>query len=91
MTDNVIPAPTKLAAKRGFIRTFTQTLSSVIPITAITIPTTGDALLGVALGVGGAIVSSLLSGVASYLSILSNGIPEDYEAAAINQRFGNDA
>ncbi len=87
MADNVIPASTKLAAKRGFIRTFTQTLSSVIPITAIAIPTTGDALLGLGLGVGGALVSSLLSGVASYLSILSNGIPEDYEAAAINQHF----
>lgn len=87
MTDNVIPASTKLAAKRGFIRTFTQTLSSVIPITAIAIPTTGDALLGLGLGAGGAIVSALLSGVASYLSILSNGIPEDYEAAAINQHF----
>lgn len=86
MTD-VIPAATKLAAKRGFIRTFTQTLSSVIPITAIAIPTTGDALLGVALGAGGALVSSVLAGAASYFSILSNGIPEDYEAAAINQHF----
>lgn len=87
MTDNVIPAATKLAAKRGFIRTFTQTLSSVIPITAIAIPTTGDALLGVALGAGGAVVSSVLAGAASYFSILSNGIPQDYEAAAINQHF----
>ena len=87
MTDNVIPASTKLAAKRGFIRTFTQTLSSVIPITAIAIPTTGDALLGVALGAGGAVVSSVLAGAASYFSILSNGIPQDYEAAAIDQRF----
>ncbi len=87
MTDNVIPAATKLAAKRGFIRTFTQTLSSVIPITAIAIPTTGDALLGVALGAGGALVSSVLAGAASYFSILSNGIPQDYEAAAISQHF----
>lgn len=87
MSNEVIPAATKLAAKRGFIRTFTQTLSSVIPITAIAIPTTGDALLGVALGAGGALVSSVLAGAASYFSILSNGIPEDYEAAAINQHF----
>jgi len=87
MSNEVIPAATKLAAKRGFIRTFTQTLSSVIPITAIAIPTTGDALLGVALGVGGALVSSVLSGVASYLSITSSGIPDDYTNAGVNQQF----
>lgn len=87
MSNEVIPAATKLAAKRGFIRTFTQTLSSVIPITAIAIPTTGDALLGVALGVGGALVSSVLSGVASYLSITSSGIPDAYTNAGVNQQF----
>lgn len=87
MSNEVIPAATKLAAKRGFIRTFTQTLSSVIPITAIAIPTTGDALLGVALGVGGALVSSVLSGVASYLQITSSGIPDDYTNAGVNQQF----
>lgn len=77
-TDPIVPAAVKLAAKRGFIRTATQSLSSVIPITAIAIPTTGDALLGLGLGVGGAIVTALLAGTASALSIVSNGIPKDY-------------
>lgn len=77
-TDPIVPAAVRLAAKRGFIRTATQSLASVIPITAIAIPTTGDALLGVGLGVAGAIVTALLAGSASALSIVSKGIPEDY-------------
>lgn len=85
MSNEVIPRSTRLAAKRGFVRTFTQTLSSVIPITAIAIPTTGDALLGVALGVGGALASAVLAGAASYLSITSAGIPDDYIPAAIRK------
>ena len=77
-TDPLIPAATQLAAKRGFIRTATQSLASVIPITAIAIPTTGDAALGIGLGVAGAIVTALLAGSASALSIVSKGIPDDY-------------
>lgn len=86
MTDPIIPAATSLAAKRGFVRTFCQSLSSVIPITAITIPTTGDALIGVGLGVGGAIASALLAGGASYLSITANGIPKDYADVTLVQQ-----
>ena len=81
MPNTVIPANTKLAAKRGFVRTATQSLASVIPITAIAIPTTGDALIGVGLGVAGAVASAVLAGTASALSIISKGIPEDYQAA----------
>lgn len=82
MSQSVIPTKTKLAAKRGFVRTATQTLSSVIPITAIAIPTTGDGLLGVGLGVAGAIASSLLAGSAAALMIISSGIPDEYVDAA---------
>ena len=81
MPNTVIPANTKLAAKRGFVRTATQSLASVSPITAIAIPTTGDALIGVGLGVAGAVASAVLAGTASALSIISKGIPEDYQAA----------
>ena len=81
MPNTVIPANTKLAAKRGFVRTATQSLASVIPITAIAIPTTGDALVGIGFGAAGAIVTALLAGAASALSIISKGIPEDYQAA----------
>lgn len=97
MTENIIPASVKLAAKRGFIRTATQSLSSVIPIVAIAIPTTGDALLGLGLGAAGAIVTALLSGTASALSIVSSGIPKDYSDAVLvaqavlepNEAFAN--
>lgn len=84
MSEPVIPARTRLAAKRGFVRTATQTLSSVIPITAIAIPTTGDGLLGVGLGVAGAIASSLLAGSAAALMIISSGIPDEYIDAAVD-------
>jgi len=82
MPESVIPTATKLAAKRGFVRTATQTLSSVIPIAAIAIPTTGDGLLGVGLAVAGALASSALAGTASALMIISSGIPDEYVAAA---------
>ena len=35
MSQNIIPENVSLAAKRGFVRTATQSLASVIPITAI--------------------------------------------------------
>ena len=80
MTTTLIPDATKTAAKRGFIRTAAQSLSSAIPTAAIAIGTTGDWALGVGLGVAGAVVTAGLAGAASYLSILSKGIPEDYQA-----------
>lgn len=75
----LIPTATKTAAKRGFIRTAAQALSSAMPTAAIVVGVTGDWLLGVGLGVAGAVVTAGLSGAASYLSILSKGIPEDYQ------------
>lgn len=77
-TDPIVPAAVKLAAKRGFIRTASQSLSSVIPISGIAIVLSSDWLLGVGLGAGGAIVTALLAGTASALSIISSGIPKDY-------------
>ena len=90
MSEKVIPANTRLAAKRGFIRTATQSLASVIPTTAIAIPTTGDVLLGVGLGVAGAVVTAVLAGTASALSIISKGVPEDYQAAEPSPNEGED-
>lgn len=81
----LIPADTQRAAKRGFIRTTAQgyaaTLSGGVTVTAILAIATGEVDLltaGVTLGV--ALVSPLLAGLASYLSITSKGIPEDYES-----------
>lgn len=75
---NLIPANTRRAAARGFIRTACQSLAAVIPTTAVTVTLTGDWALGVGLGVAGAVVTALLAGTASALTITAKGIPEDY-------------
>lgn len=82
MTESVIPAKTKLAAKRGFVRTATQALSSAIPISVISIGATSDWAVGVGLGVAGALVTSVLAGTASALMIVSAGVPQEYVDAA---------
>ena len=80
MSDKVIPANTRLAAKRGLVRTTTQALATTIPTAGIT----GAALSGadpvtVAWAVGAGVLSSLAAGVVSWLQITSSGIPEDYQ------------
>lgn len=80
MAEHLVPAPVRTAAKRGFIRTTTQTLATVIPLGTIT----GAALssadpVTIAWSIGAGAVSSVAAGAASYLSILSKGIPEDYQ------------
>lgn len=82
MTTELIPAQTRVAAKRGFIRTAAQSLSSAIPTAAIAVTLSGDWALGLGLGLAGGVVTAALAGAASYFSILSKGIPEDYAAAA---------
>ena len=85
MTDtSLVPTATVIAAKRGFIRTTAQayaaTLTTGIPsataIVALIQDPTGWLLAGVTLGL--ALVSPPVAGLASYLSILSNGVPGDY-------------
>ena len=85
MSTEIVPAATRLAAKRGFVRTATQSLASAIPTTAIAIGLSGDWLLGVGLGAGGAVATALLAGLASYLSIISKGVPEEYVAAGTTE------
>lgn len=81
MTNELVPVQTRVAAKRGFIRTAAQSLSSAIPTAAIAVTLSGDWALGLGLGLAGGAVTAVLSGAASYFSILSQGIPEDYAAA----------
>jgi hypothetical protein len=90
MTDALVPAPVKLAAKRGFIRTTSQayaaTLTTGIPsaaaiVTLVQDPT-GWLLAGITLAL--AVVSPPAAGLASYLSITAKGLPEEYAAAASN-------
>ena len=83
MTDKLIPDNAKKAAARGFIRTASQSLASIIPTSAITISLTQDFWVGVGLGAAGAVVTAILAGATSYLSLLSSGIPEEYAAASL--------
>lgn len=92
MSDPIIPNSTKLAAKRGFIRTTAQAAAATL-----TTGVSASVVLGVATGqvelvptvvtLGIALVSPLIAGAASYLSILSNGIPDDYTNAGVDQQF----
>lgn len=84
MTEKTIPDQLKLAAKRGFIRTTTQAYSTAlaggISATAILAIVTGEVpLVAQLVTIGVALVSPLAAGAASYLSILSKGIPDDYQ------------
>lgn len=91
MTDQtVIPPAVKLAAKRGFIRTTAQAAAATL-----TTGVSASVVLGVVTGtvelvptlvtIGVAVVSPFIAGAASYLSIVSNGIPQDYVPAAVNR------
>lgn len=85
MSEKLIPADTKLAAKRGFIRTTYQalaaTLSGGIGATGIISLIQGEVdpvVAGVTLGV--AVVAPFVAGAASYFDIASKGIPGEYQA-----------
>lgn len=82
--EQVVPAATKLAAKRGFIRTTAQAYAATIPAGGIS----ATALVAFAenpnwvvagITVVAALLSPPLAGLASYLNITANGIPEDYQ------------
>lgn len=82
MTDELIPSTTILAAKRGFIRTSTQSLATGFAVPgALTLAFTGDALLALGVGAAGLAFNAVVNGLQSYFSILSKGIPEDYAAS----------
>lgn len=83
----VVPEATVFAAKRGFVRTFAQSLATsfVIP-TGVTFAFTQDALLAAAVGVGGMIVGATVNGLQSYFDIISKGVPEDYQVEESEQR-----
>lgn len=88
MSDPTIPPATLKAAKRGFIRTTAQAYSTAlaggISTTAILTLIGGGQpdLVGLAVTAGVTVVSPLLAGAASFLSILAKGVPEDYTNAA---------
>lgn len=77
----LIPANTKAAAKRGFIRTAAQSLATGFIVPAgVAFGFTQEFGLALGLGLAGAVVNAGINGAQSYFDILSKGIPEDYEA-----------
>lgn len=89
MSEETIPANVKIAAKRGFIRTTAQayaaTLTTGISASVVLGIVTGEVeIVPIAITIGIALVSPLLAGAASALSILSDGIPKDYTATVID-------
>lgn len=78
--DPTVSTKTRLAAKRGFIRTSCQSLSAAIPTAGIALAFDLPALQAVGLGAASAIATATLAGAASYLSIIASGIPQDYRS-----------
>lgn len=77
----IISATTKKAAEVGFIRTAAQSLTAAIPTSVIGMSLTGEWLQGILLGVLSAVVTALLAGASSALSIISKGIPDAYQTS----------
>ncbi|MEV8023650.1 hypothetical protein [Microbacterium sp. NPDC080220] len=95
MSTSIVPDSTKLAAKRGFIRTTAQaystSLAGGISTTVIIGLTTGEVQpIPLAITVGVALVTPLLAGAASALSILSRGIPGEYVEAGLDEAAESD-
>ena len=76
----VIPDATMFAAKRGFVRTFSQSLATSLVIPAgLTLAFTHDALLTVAVGAASMLAGAAVNGAQSYFDIISKGVPDEYQ------------
>lgn len=85
---SIVPDATRVAAKRGFVRTTAQsyaaTLTTGISASVVLGVVSGEIeLVPTVVTLGVAVVSPLIAGLASYLSILSSGIPDDYQPTQV--------
>jgi hypothetical protein len=88
MEAKLVPADAQLAAKRGFIRTTAQAYGTALA-GGITVAAVSDAFSKATQGqwapliiaAAVTILSPVIAGAASALSILANGIPADYQPA----------
>lgn len=85
--SDIVPAAARLAAKRGFVRTTAQAYAAAIPTGGISaaalsqvIDNPNPWLIGTA--VAAWVISPPLAGLASFLTFISQGIPDEYVAAA---------
>ncbi|MDA8440499.1 MAG: hypothetical protein M0Z51_16795 [Propionibacterium sp.] len=84
-TTAVVPASVQVAAKRAFVRTTAQAYASTVPAggvsaaALIALAHNPDPVVLVCTALA-AVISPALAGFASWLSILSRGLPADYTA-----------
>jgi len=84
MSESVVPAGVVLAAKRGFVRTTAQAYAATIPtggisVAAIVAFAESPDWIVAGITVAAAVLSPPLAGLASYLSIISKGVPAEYQ------------
>lgn len=93
MSDPTIPASTLKAAKRGFIRTASQSIATAlgggITVNAVLLVINGGNVDWTVLVVTAAVAvaTPVINGAQSYFSILGKGVPDDYLAAVVDQGF----
>lgn len=77
--EKLIPDNARLAAKRGFIRTASQSLAgSFLALGGTTLTLTRDVFLALGIALIGAIFTALIAGCSAYFDLLYKGIPEEY-------------
>lgn len=87
----LVPPETQLAAKRGFLRTTVQAYAATIPAGGVsagallTLVQSPDPAVLICTAVA-ALVSPLLAGAASYLSIMGSGIPQAYTGTILAEQ-----
>lgn len=85
--EPLVPVDVVRAAKRGFIRTTAQAFAATIPAGGVSagvlaaIVTDPDPVVIITTAAA-ALLSPPLAGLASYLTILSGGVPDEYRAPA---------
>ena len=87
-TESIVPAATRLAAKRAFVRTtfqaYAATLGAGISATVILGIVTGQVdPIATAVQFGVAVAAPPLAGLVAWLNVTSNGIPRDYSDVAL--------
>ena len=84
MTD-IIPAKTRLAAKRAFVRTSVQTASGAIPAGGVSVVAIAKTLedpnpVLIAAAAIAWCSAPFLGGLGAFLQVVGNGIPDEYAA-----------
>jgi len=83
MNDHTIPPETRLAARRAFIRTTAQSYAAALPVGGLSVGTVAayvdmpPSLLVVS--ILSWLAAPPIAGLTAYLSMVADGIPEDYQ------------